>query len=345
MSKMKNLIKLLLLTLFVFISCTATDNNDDVTGEGNVLVLNEGGFFAGNASVTSYDPITGEAEQNYFSKHNGGRPLGDIAHSITRIGDRLFIVVNNSHKIEVVDPETFESVETIYFDGSLSPRYIEQVADNKAYVTTFTDSVAILDIAAFEITGYINAGSRTEGIAVAGQRAYVANTFNKDWSPATTVSVINTSDDEIIDSIELRAGPSSVKLDSQNRLWVVCHGTYGDNNGAVYVLDGNDGSIIETIELNAGGGDIVFYEDVQSAYISSGGIRVIDMTELTISDAPLAARNFYSLGFDDTTDPRIYAGVEKGAEQAGVALVYEINGTVADSFSTGIFPGSFYFNH
>lgn len=340
--------KLLLpLILLFFVSCT-TDNNEDVTGTGSVFVLNEGAFLHGNASITSYDPYTGLAEQNYFSRNNG-RPLGDVAQSAALIDDQLFVVVNNSHKIEVVDPATVEANHTINLDGELSPRYIERVGENKAYITSYSDSVAVLNLESLEVTGYINIGSRTEGIARVGQRVYVANTFNRDMTlDATTVSVIDSENDEVIQDIELRSGPSVVKVDSRDRVWVVCNGpsdeNWAYNEGAVYVLNGSDGTIIETIELHAGSGDLVFYEDEGVAYIASGGLRVIDMDDFTISETPLINRSFYSLGFDETDGPRIYAGLTpSNYEQAGTALIYNVDGVEVDSFSTGIAPAYFHF--
>lgn len=345
MKKMKLLLPLFFL---FFISCS-TDSNDDENGAGSVLVLNEGGFTHGNASVTAYDPFTKEVEQNYFSKNNDGRPLGDIAQSATLIDDQLFIVVNNSHKIEVVNPETFEAIQTIYFDGEISPRMIKKVGNNKAYITTHSDSMVIMDLESLEVTGNINTGSRTEGIAVSGDRAFVANTFNQDFSPASTISIINTNDDQIIDTVELREGPLEVKADSQNRIWVVATGPYNESfthdDAAVFVLNASDGSIIETIELNDGGGDLEFHEDINKAYISSGGIRVIDMNDLAISETLIFDQNIYSLGLDSSEEPLLYAGLERGAEQAGLAFVYNINGTVVDSFETGIFPGFFHFRN
>ncbi|MEX0687002.1 MAG: DUF5074 domain-containing protein [Balneolales bacterium] len=336
---------IVLLLPFIFVnlvSCT-TDINDDANQNGPVLVLNQGIHGSGNASITSYDPFTGEVEQNVFSRQNDGRPLGDGAQSANLIDGSLYIVVNNSHKIEVVDPESMVSSHTINMDGELSPRYIEKAGNNKAYVTTYTDSVAILNIESGEVTGYIDTGSRTEGIGVSGQRAFVANTFYPGFSPANYVSLINTENDEIIKTITLRDNPSVVKVDSQGRIWVVCNGSFGEENGAVYVLEGEDGSIIETIELNAMGGNLVFYEDDQTAYIASGGIRVINMNELTISNNLVSTQSYYSLGFDDSENPLLYAGDAKNYAQAGVAIIYDVNGARVDSFSTGISPGFFYF--
>ncbi|MEX0780448.1 MAG: DUF5074 domain-containing protein [Balneolales bacterium] len=345
---MKYINYILPLFLLFIISCSE-NNTSDENGDGSVFILNQGSFQAGNASITAYDPFTNEVQQNYFSQNNNGRPLGDVAQSASLINDNLFIVVNNSHKIEVVDPETFVASHTINFDNELSPRYIESVGNNKAYITSYTDSVAILDLESMEVTGYIDAGSRTEGLAVSGSHAFVANTYYRDFSAATTVTMINTTDDEIVNTIELREGPSVVKADSQNRIWVVATGPYDEsfthNDAAVYVLNASDGSIIETIELNGGGGDLAFHEDDNSAYISSGGIRVIDMVDLTLSNTPLSTQSFYSLGFDRSVEPAIYAGSDKGAEQSGMAYIYDIEGAVVDSFATGIFPGFFQFSN
>ena len=100
------------------INYEAPESLDDL----RVLIISEGQFGYGTSSLTSlsYD---GTVEQDLFRRINN-RPMGDVAQSATRIGDLLYVPMNNSKKIEVMDYKTFESVETMPIDEDVIPMYV-----------------------------------------------------------------------------------------------------------------------------------------------------------------------------------------------------------------------------
>jgi hypothetical protein len=60
------------------------------------------------------------------------RPLGDVAQSITKINGKYFVTLDNSKKIEVIDPETFGSVGTILYTQAGFPRQIVAISPTEA---------------------------------------------------------------------------------------------------------------------------------------------------------------------------------------------------------------------
>ena len=63
------------------------------------------------------------------------RPLGDVAQSITKINGKYFVTLDNSKKIEVIDPETFGSVGTILYTQAGFPRQIVAISPTEAIVS------------------------------------------------------------------------------------------------------------------------------------------------------------------------------------------------------------------
>lgn len=111
------------------------------------IVVSEGQFGYGSASLTSLTHA-GEIEQDLFRRVNGGRPLGDVAQSMTRIGDRLYVTLNNSRKLEVMDANTFESVETMPIGLDVIPMYVQHLGGDSIIVTDQKSSsqLIIMDI-------------------------------------------------------------------------------------------------------------------------------------------------------------------------------------------------------
>lgn len=78
-------------------------------------------------------------------KQANNKVLGDVLQSMSIINDKLYLVVNNSGKVEVLDKRNFISISTIA--GLRSPRYIEAVSSNKAYISDLYDkAITVIDL-------------------------------------------------------------------------------------------------------------------------------------------------------------------------------------------------------
>jgi YVTN family beta-propeller protein len=334
--------------LFLTTACKKNDSDSGTTLKG-VFVLNEGNFGQANASITSYNPETGEVSQNRYENENGS-PIGDVLYSATEIGDRLYLVVNNSSKIEVVDKETLTKIATIRIANEASPRELVQVSETKAYVTNlFGNSVSVINLETNEEDSTIAVGSNPEGIAIVGERAYVANS---GFGNGNTISVIDSNTDEVINTVTVGDNPIIIKKQDNDQLWVVCAGAYGDFNdpnddtpGTIYVLSGVTGEVIANFEVGGHPGDLLINDITDTAYLLNGGVMSINMNTFEISDSVFINRNFYSLGFSTTDETQFIWGADaKNFAQAGLAIQYDLNGVKIDSFPTGIIPGAFYFS-
>ncbi|MEQ8577161.1 MAG: YncE family protein [Balneola sp.] len=329
-------------------ACDKSDSDSGTTLNG-VFVLNEGNFGQANASITAYDPITGEVSQNQYENENGS-PIGDILYSATAIGDRLYLVVNNSSKIEVVDKETLTKIATIRIANEASPRELVQVSATKAYVTNlYGNSASVINLETNEETSTIAVGSNPEGIVVVGERAYVANS---GFGNGNTLSLINTATDEVTGTITVGDNPVSILKQDNDQLWVVCAGAYGDFSdpnddtpGMIYVLNGTTAEVVTSFEVGGHPGDLIINDLDDIAYLMNENVMSIDMNTFEVIDSAFIKNNFYSLGFSTSDEGQFIWGADaKNFAQSGLAIQYNLNGVKVDSFPTGIIPGAFYFS-
>ena len=141
-------------------------------------------------------------------------------YSMALSGDYAYIVVNNSGKIEVTDPNTLKSTGTI--TGLNSPRNILFINSLKAYVTSlYSKEIAIVNLATNSITGSINIRRTSEAVLKIGDKAYISC-----WVSGFEIMVVNTITDQVIDSIIVGHEPESMALDKNDNIWVLCSGGY-----------------------------------------------------------------------------------------------------------------------
>ena len=105
---------------------------------------------------------------NYFRSLNR-RGLGDTANDMAIYGEKLYIVVNVSSQIEVIDLQSGLSLKQIPMltenGSSRQPRFITFHKD-KAYVCSYDGTVARIDTTSLTIEGYAKVGRNPDGICV-----------------------------------------------------------------------------------------------------------------------------------------------------------------------------------
>lgn len=106
-----------------------------VLGDGDIeaLVLNEG-LMNTNTGAISVIYNDGKVVEDAFQDVNH-RPMGDVAQSITMINGKYFVAMNNSKKIEIINPGTFKSEGTILYTRAGYPRQIVPVSPTEAIVS------------------------------------------------------------------------------------------------------------------------------------------------------------------------------------------------------------------
>ncbi|KUL19821.1 MAG: hypothetical protein XE13_0386, partial [Proteiniphilum sp. 51_7] len=105
---------MILLTGLLLWSCTDNDNPaKEIPVKGKaLLILNEGSMQANNATLARYDLQEEMITKEYFLDVNK-RGLGDVANDMIRYGSKIYIAVNMSGTVEVLEATTGKSLRQI----------------------------------------------------------------------------------------------------------------------------------------------------------------------------------------------------------------------------------------
>lgn len=229
-----------LLGLAVLLMGTAvmTSCSDDNDGPETYLqeystgayVVNSGNMGSKiESSLTAIDYASSTATQNVFKAANG-RSLGDTANDGIVYGNKIYLAVDQSNTIEVIDKKTKRSIKQIKTTDLLGnaegvePRHI--IADGgKVYFTTYGGYVAAVDTTSFALQKKWKVGSYPEGLVIAHGNIYVAN--SNYAAGGGNISCINLSNDNVeTKNIEGVNNPTSIYYAS-NVLYVLDNPVYG----------------------------------------------------------------------------------------------------------------------
>jgi len=340
--------KITIYILLVLLTLSCTKKSDDTTGSfltgSGIFILNEGNFMGGNGSLSFYSYDSAKIYNELFLNING-RPLGDVPNSMMIDGDKAYIIVNNSGKIEVINRNTLESIATI--NGLKSPRNILFVNSTKAYVTSlYSDSVSIINLIENSVSGYINLRRTSEAIVMSGNKAFISN-----WAGGNEVLVVNSLTDVLIDSIVTGAEPESMVIDKNNTLWVLCNGGWARTNYAKLTgINAQTNAIVTEIEFQSlqtspsslqidGAGENLYYLEWGS------GVFKMSISSLTLPVAPFVPENghsFYKLGVNPVNGDLVVTDA-LDYQQKGSVLLYSKDGTLITTETADIIPAMIYF--
>ena len=339
---------LILITIPLFYSCirevdpVITGISETYLSGSGVFILNEGNFRSGNGSLSffSYDSL--KIFNHVFMDINN-RPLGDVPYSMGIDGSRIYIIVNNSGKIEVAGINDMRSVTTI--SKIASPRYISFIRGSKAYVTSlYSDSVTILDLTSNSVSGFINLKKSSEAVVSISSTAYAAS-----WVGGNKIMVLNTINDSVKDSIEVGVEPESMVIDKNETLWVLCNGGWKRENFAQLIAINTKTNTIEKrfifpsvtdsptcLQIN-GTGETLYY-------LQNGVRRMgIDASELP-SEVFISEQNnvFYRMGVNPSNG-EVFVTDAGDYVDRGKVLRYSREGVFIAEMIADIIPGNLCF--
>ncbi len=358
-----------LILLWIAPSCMDDDAIRDfdrlkTTQSSGVFVVCEGNFMYSNASLSFYRPDSQMVWQDVFFNTNS-LPLGDVAQSMNMYQQKAYIVVNNSGKIYIIDPKTFQYLGKI--TNLNSPRYVEFINDRKAYVSDLYDeALHIVDPKNQLKTGRIdcsNSGTLSAQRHPEQMISYQNLLFTNCWSYGNEILVFNTQTDQLIDSIVVGIQPQSMVVDQSGMLWVLCDGgfsgsSFGHEPGSLWKINlqsreivshwyfGTDELSPRHLRINPSSDSLYFLlQSWQGTHAQSGLYAMNLSAESLPTQAVIREQQakFYSLGIDPNNG-HIYIGNAKDYSSAGEIYRFDANFQAIDSFASGINPGYFFFN-
>jgi hypothetical protein len=208
------------------------DSNTGMAEPTHLYILSEGLFNMNNSTLASYDLNSKSLISDYFLSVNK-RGLGDTANDMGIYGSKMYVVVNVSSQIEVLDVKSGISLAQISLKNekgiAREPRFIEFYG-GKAYVCSFDGTVAKIDTTTLKTVAFVQCGKNPDGLCMANNKLYVSNSGGLNFPTYdNTVSVIDLHTFTELKKITVAVNPGKIHTDSQGDVYVVSRGDYGVN--------------------------------------------------------------------------------------------------------------------
>ena len=343
----------LLLTSLTLSHCSDDDNatsiNSSETPDHALFVVNAGNYNSSNASLTLYDPSTGEARNEVFATTNGFK-LGDTAQSMTIHNNTGWVVVNNSHVVFALDLTTLK--ERGRLTDIHSPRYIAIISDTKGYIShLWSNKLTVFNPQTCKVTGSVTipdmvaeSGSTEEMVY---QDGYLYVTC---WSYHKRIVKIDTKTDTVVGEVEVGIQPTSLVADCNRKLWALCDGGYegspvGYEAPTLCRIDPETMTVEKRYTFTKGDyiSKVRINDERNILYWLNGGAlyRMSIHDDALPSSTALDADGYlYALSIDPQTGD-IYVADAIDYQQQGIVYRYSAAGKIIDSFYAGIIPTEF----
>lgn len=345
----KNKVKIdCLLVVILFSAFMIGCSKKEVTGptelaQTNVFILCEGNFGSENASLWMLDENLDQIKGPVYWDPNTN-PLGDVGQSMTIYNDKLYIVVNNSHTVEVMDLSDGVNYDTTICVPGASPRKME-VVEGIGYLTCwYLNAILVIDLSTNTFLDTISVNGLPEDIVYYDNRLYASVNMNSDWSSNNKVLKIDISGNEatIASTFEVISGPGKILIHNEF-LYVVS--TYYDESWNMYtgtsLIDLSTGDVItkDYGQTSIFGADITVYQDKVYRTYSGGVVPLNDSLTVDESNKIGDLTGVYSM---TSYGDYIYFGLSDYVAPDDV-VVLDSSGNQVGSFTVGALPGSFVF--
>jgi len=216
--------------------------------------------------------------------------------------------------------------------------------------------VYVIDLNSFTVADSIAVGFGPEQMLLKDGLVYVANSGG--WGNDSTLSVIDSSQDKLLETIKIGQTPVSMALDINDDLWVLCKGKViwaadwsikEETDSELIRLNTNTLQIDNRIHIGVKG-DYFWPARMTTnssksriLFTEADGLYELDINALTQPANPLIGMDFYGFGVDP--DSGIIFGLSAGSfTEAGFLYRFYPDGSRIDSLEVGIAPNSVIFN-
>lgn len=253
------------------------DENRDSAVRGLYLV-NEGNMGSNKCTLDYYDYHTGLYARNFYAEKNPDviKELGDVGNDIGIYGRKLYVVVNCSHKVEVLDAHTGVRLGQVDIPNC---RYV-RFHRGKAYVSSYVGPVLIdpnapkgavyeVDTLSLSVTRKVSVGYQPEEMEIVDDYMYVANSGGyRAPNYDNTVSVIQMVDFKQVQQIPVSINLHRLKKDRYGKLWVTSRGDYQYRPSRLYVMQKKPGfnQMIVTDTIPVACSNMAFFGDYMYYY-------------------------------------------------------------------------------
>ncbi len=330
-----------------------------------MYVLNEGNMGSNKASLDFLDLQTGKYHQDIYEQANPTvvEGLGDVGNDLGVYGSKLFIVVNNSNKVEVINAITAKRIGQVNIQNCRNVIFYKGKAYVSAYLGIVGDpkapngAVYEIDTATLQITRKVTVGRQPEELAIVNDKIYVANSGG--YSPPNyerTVSVVDLTTFIEIKRIDVGINLEKVRPDAYGNLYVTSRGDYYTVPPDLYIIDTKTNSVKKDFKIPVSNfvisGDTAYMYAVAFNY--NTGQNTISYSMLDVKNETVLNKQYITDGtqslikvpYGITVNPvtrEVYVTDAKNYVTPGTLYSFGTDGKKRWSVNTGDIPGHFTF--
>lgn len=233
-----------------------------------IYVSNEGLYPTGSASLTFYDSVSKQATTDIFENINDST-LGTGGNGMVAYGSKLYVIINGSDLIAVVNKRTAQLIKQIKGAKNWAPQY--GVADNgQIYVSANDGTVSAIDTVSLSVTKTYTVGVSPVGLTIANNKLYVANSGGVNYPNLdSTVSIIDLTQGKEAQKIKVGINPQKVVADSKGNIYVLVWGYTDYSSGSpvvvspakIYKIDANTQTVTDSTSDLSNAGKMAIYND------------------------------------------------------------------------------------
>ena len=306
-----------------------------------LFTLCEGNFGSANSSLW-LSTLNGGNMHDIVHWDESSNPLGDVGQSMSVYQEKLYIVMNNSHTIEVMS-----LAGGIYYESTLnlpnsSPRYITFNGE-KGYISSWNlNAILILNLNNMEIIDTVEIDGKPEKMIYFEEHLYISVPNKSDWSTNDKVLKMRLNDNVIVENFTVEPGPSMIALhdsslfissSSYDDMWNKYSGTSTINLSTSEILRYNAG------QTTSYGSDIFVFQN-EIYQIFQGGL--VPLNNDLSPNTSQKIGNYSSLYSADSYEDFLVLGISDYVAPDTV-IVLSNEGVVLEEFIVSAIPGSFEF--
>ena len=230
-------------------------------------LLNEGNMNSNKATLDFFDYTKGTYSRNIYAEANPNvvKEMGDVGNDIKIYGSKMYVVVNASNKVEVLNARTVKKIKSITVENGRSLAF----ANGKAYVSSYAGPISVdpkaplgkvmeIDTISLSVTREAIVGYQPEEMAVVKNKLYVANSGGyRVPNYDRTISVIDLTNFKEATKYDVAINLNKLMADTKGNLYVTSRGDYLTVSPNLFIVDSQTGAIKKTFNIPVGNFTIV----------------------------------------------------------------------------------------
>lgn len=210
-----------------------------------IYLVNQGNQGSNKARLDFLNFHNGFYIRDVFTEYNPEvvKGLGDTGNDVQVYKGKVFVAVNGSHKVEIMDAYSMKRLAQvdvpncrfIAFDGNHA--YVTSyVAKDKEALKTQKGALYCIDLDTYKVTGQVTVGYQPEQLVIRDGKAYVANSGGYVAGNDNTVSVVDLKSMKVEYNIEVAVNLELMLVDAEGTIWVSSRGNYVDVSSTLNYL-------------------------------------------------------------------------------------------------------------